>query len=131
MRTVLRNRDWADEVAFYRRTVAAFPDFPHAHLNLGDALLRRNRLPEALEATQAAVRLSPTYPDPYINLGLIYWRQGDEVAAIRHFQLAAVLAEHWGNPLRSFPRPGQPGDATPPGGAPGGSAGRLTGGAGD
>lgn len=93
VRTVLRNGDWSEEVAFYRRTVHAFPGFPHAYLNLGEALLRQNRLPEALEATQAAVRLSPTYPDPHINLGLICWRQGNEEAAIRHFQRAATLAE--------------------------------------
>ena len=94
VRTVLRNGDWADEVAFYRRTVHAFPGFPHAYLNLGEALLRQNRLPEALEATQAAARLSPTYPDPHINLGLIRWRQGNEEDAILHFHRAATLAEH-------------------------------------
>ena len=93
VRTVLRNGDWADEVAFYRRTVTAFPGFAHAHLNLGEALLRHNRMPEALEATHAAARLSPAYSAPHNNLGLIYWRQGDEEAAIQHFLRAAALAE--------------------------------------
>ena len=97
VRTVLRNRDWADEVAFHRRAVAAFPGFPHVHLNVGQVLLRRNRLPEALEAIQTAVRLSPTSPGPHLNLGLIYLRQGNEEAAIRHFLRAVALAERWGN----------------------------------
>lgn len=96
-RTVTRNRDWSDEIAFYRRTVADFPGFAHAHLNLGEALMRRNRLDEAREATEQAARLSPTFPDPQVNLGLICWRQGDTESAIRHFQQAVAQARAKGN----------------------------------
>ncbi len=96
-RTVTRNRDWSDEIVFYRRTVADFPGFAHAHLNLGEALMRRNRLDEAREATEQAARLSPTFPDPHVNLGLICWRQGDTEPAIRHFQQAVELARSKGN----------------------------------
>lgn len=96
-RTVTRNGDWSDEIAFYRRTVANFPGFAHAHLNLGEALMRRNRLDEARKATLEAARLSPTFPDPHVNLGLIYWRRGDTESAVRHFLQAVELARRKGN----------------------------------
>lgn len=96
-RAVARNRDWRDEIAFYRQTIADFPGFPRAYLNLGEALMRRNRLPEALDVTREAIRLSPNYPDPHMNLGLIYWRQGDWESAIRHLRLAARFAEQDAN----------------------------------
>ena len=130
VRTVLRNRDWADEVAFYQRTVHAFPGFPHAYLNLGEALLRRNRLPEALEATHAAARLSPTYPDPHVNLGLIPLAAGGSGGCHPPFPACRHTGRAPEKPLRSIPRPGQPGGAVPPARELGGSAGRFPPGAG-
>ncbi len=96
-RTVLRNRDWRDEVAFYRDAIANFPGFPRAHLNLGEALMRRNRVPEAIEATKVAASLDPKYSDPHVNLGLLYWRQKEAEPAIHHFHRAASLASDEGN----------------------------------
>lgn len=96
-RTVTGNIAWRDEIAFYQRTITDFPGFARAYLNLGEAYMRRNRLPEALDATRAATRLDGAYPDPHVNLGLIYWRQGDSESAIRHFRLAAALGRQQGN----------------------------------
>jgi tetratricopeptide (TPR) repeat protein len=96
-RTVVRNMAWSDEITFYQQAIADFPGFSRAYLNLGEALMRRERLPEALEATQAAARLDPAAPDPYVNLGLICRQMGDESSAEGHFRQAASLARQQGN----------------------------------
>jgi tetratricopeptide (TPR) repeat protein len=93
VRTVSANANWRDEIAFYRRTIADFPGFPRAYLNLGEALMRRDRMAEAREATEAAVRLDAGYPEPHVNLGLILRAQGDLESAAREFLLAARLGE--------------------------------------
>lgn len=59
-RTAIRNADWHDELTFYREAIADFAGFPQAHLNLGEAPQRCERLPEALEARQAVARLDPS-----------------------------------------------------------------------
>jgi tetratricopeptide (TPR) repeat protein len=92
-RTVLANATWRDEIAFYRRTIADFPGFPRAYLNLGEALMRRDRMDEARQMTEAAVRLDAAYPEPHVNLGLIHRAQGDLELAAREFLLAARLGQ--------------------------------------
>ena len=92
-RTVLANANWRDEIAFYRRTIADFPGFPRAYLNLGEALMRRDRMDEARQMTEAAVRLDAAYPEPHVNLGLIHRAQGNLESAAREFLLAARLGQ--------------------------------------
>ena len=92
-RTVLANANWREEIAFYRRTIADFPGFPRAYLNLGEALMRRDRMDEARQMTEAAVRLDAAYPEPHVNLGLIHRAQGNLESAAREFLLAARLGQ--------------------------------------
>lgn len=96
-RTIVRNTDWRDEIGFYRKTIADFPGFPRAYLNLGEALMRRDRLSEAREVTETATRLDPRYPDPHVNLGLICRQVGDLAGAETHFQQAVLLGREQGN----------------------------------
>lgn len=97
VRTVTRNRDWHNEVEFYERAIGESPGFARAHLNLGEALMRRNRLPEARQATLNAARLDGNYAEPHVNLGLIHWREGNQEAAIEHSRRGAELALRAGN----------------------------------
>ena len=96
-RTVLANATWRDEIAFYRRTIADFPGFPRAYLNLGEALMRRDRMGEARQMTESAVRLDAAYPEPHVNLGLIHRAQGNLESAAREFLLAARLGQEQGS----------------------------------
>lgn len=96
-RTLVRNRDWRDEIAFYRLALSESPSFAFGHLYLSEALVRSNRLTEALEPAQTAARLLPSHPQAQTILGYIFWRQGDSEAAIKHFQRAADLAAAAGN----------------------------------
>src|SRR5262249_2289780 len=53
--TARHSRLYSDSVTLFRATLAQFPDSPTAHHNLGFALLRAGRLPEAREQFERAL----------------------------------------------------------------------------
>jgi hypothetical protein len=59
-RTVLRNRDWADEVTFFGKMAEQTPDLAAAHLCLGKALIERGRVAEGMRSLREAERLGMT-----------------------------------------------------------------------
>jgi len=97
-RTVVRNLDWREEVAFYQKTIAKSPRLAEVRVLLGSVYLRRNNLPAALEAFQDAVRLKPRLAEPRNNLGLVYSRMNQSERAIEEFTLSAQLAIERGHP---------------------------------
>jgi len=54
---------------FYRRAVELRPDFPEAHVNLGNVLRRQGELAAAVEAYRRAIALRPQFPEALSNLG--------------------------------------------------------------
>jgi len=56
-RTVVRNRDWADEVVFFGKMTKQEPDLAIAHVMLGGALSKRGRIAEAMEEFRIASSL--------------------------------------------------------------------------
>ncbi len=89
-----------------RRVIALKPDHPHAHNALGYSLADRNqRLPEARELVQQALKLAPG--DPFItdSLGWIEFRLGNFAEALRLLRLAygsrpdTEIAAHLGEVL--------------------------------
>ncbi|KAK3927728.1 Protein O-mannosyl-transferase TMTC2 [Frankliniella fusca] len=66
-RTVLRNRDWHDEVSLYRSAVAVNP--PKAYGNLGSVLSGLNKLAEAEHAYRMALQHRPNMAEVHYNLG--------------------------------------------------------------
>ena len=69
--TVARNADYRSELALWENTVHERPDNPVALGSYGAALIKANRLPEALATCEQAVRLNPGYWDLWNNLGLV------------------------------------------------------------
>ena len=61
-RTVERNRDWRDEVAFFERETAHTPGAPLLWTNLAQAEMRAGRPAEAERAIRRAERLTPQAP---------------------------------------------------------------------
>jgi tetratricopeptide (TPR) repeat protein/tRNA A-37 threonylcarbamoyl transferase component Bud32 len=57
-------------------------DRPVAHYNLGNALWRQGKLPEAEAAYRRAIALKEDYPEAHCNLGLALLRQGQFAAAV-------------------------------------------------
>ena len=91
-------------LAQYRLSVVAAPDYPRAHMNVGNALRRLARRDEAIAAQEEAIRCDAGYAPARFNLGLLLLDGGDAAGAERElaqalrlqpgmFQAAVVLAE--------------------------------------
>lgn len=72
MRTIKRNADWKDEMAFYSRLVADNPRSARARLGLGYIYDRSGMPRAAITQYHVGLKLSPGDPRLYINLGATY-----------------------------------------------------------
>ena len=69
--TVCRNDDYRSSLAMWSDTAAKQPRNARALNNLGGVLSSiPGRMPEALAAYQAALKISPSYPEAHSNLGV-------------------------------------------------------------
>jgi len=88
MWTFERNRVWMDELSLYQDCVEKSPAKARPHNNFGAILLRRGRLPEAINEFQTALRIKPDYADAHYNLGNAMVKQGSLTKGIYHFSEA-------------------------------------------
>jgi len=114
-RTVVRNRDWHDDVSLARSALAVDPRSPTALYNLGVALKDRGDLDGAARAWTAALEADPGSAEALTQLGTLAALRGDPAAAERawrdalarkdvagaHFNLA-VLCERTGRPAEAL-----------------------------
>ena len=80
-----------EAVAGYKQALAATPNYPEAHNNLGAALEDLGRIDEAMAHYQRALALKPDYPDAHNNLGARLAAQGKFREAIAHYQRVVAL----------------------------------------
>ena len=66
-------------------------EITEAHNNLGSALARLGRLPEAIEHWEQAVRIDPDYAEAHYNLGIAFEQTGKRGDAIKHYEQAVRL----------------------------------------
>lgn len=69
--TFYRNEVWQNNLTLWSDTAAKSPDSPVARNNLGSEYLRMGWLHDAQREFEAAVALSPTYPDANKNLWFV------------------------------------------------------------
>ncbi len=81
MRTIVRNRDWQDNLSLYSAAVQAAPDSAKMHANLGGEYLAMGRLDLAGPELQAALQIEPDYPDALSAYGLLQSQIGNYQAA--------------------------------------------------
>jgi protein O-mannosyl-transferase len=90
--TIMRNRDWKDNLTLFARDVQTVPNSAKAHDNLAVALikdadatkdvrLKNQRFEEAIAQLKIAASIYPLYGDAYINFGVTYSRLGKLVEA--------------------------------------------------
>jgi tetratricopeptide (TPR) repeat protein len=84
--TFQRNKDWVDEITLYQDCVKKAPAKARPYNNLGAALMRANRLTEAVEQLQKALEIKPDFVDAHYNLGYALSRQGKLAEGIDHFR---------------------------------------------
>ncbi len=96
VRTEARNLDWLSEIPFYQKCVTLAPALAELRVLLGEAYLRRDMLPQALQETRLAASLKKDYPEAANNLGQIYSRLDQPVKAVEQYSLAIGYAENIG-----------------------------------
>lgn len=84
VRIVVRNRDWHDDITFYRRTLALAPNSFEMHDNLGAAYYNQGNIKAAEHEWLEAKKISPLDVSLLDNLGLVYMDEGryDEAIAV-------------------------------------------------
>ena len=91
VRTVIRNRDWQNNLTLYSTAVAAVPQSARAHGLLGQEYLRRGELDAARAQLQAAVAIFPDYTEAIENYALAEARSGHDPEARRLLERALLL----------------------------------------
>jgi protein O-mannosyl-transferase len=89
--TARRNEDYRSEAAIWGDTVAKRPANARAQYNLGLALARAGRVPEASAHYAEAVRLKPDYAEAQNNLANGLAQMGRPAEALAHYQAALRL----------------------------------------
>jgi len=92
VRTVVRNRDWKDELALWTKTVQTAPQSARVRLNLAQALRGHQRHEEAIEQFRVYSSIRPESPSGEIGMGDTYRQLGRVADAITHFTRALELA---------------------------------------
>ncbi len=79
---------WQSDVALWSRVVAVTPANSLTQDNLGDALIRENRIEEAIPHFQAALLMTPLDPVANIDIATYEQGQGELQQAIERYQIA-------------------------------------------
>jgi tetratricopeptide (TPR) repeat protein len=95
--TMRRNEVYRSELSLWTDTVAQAPGNARAHYNLGFALARAGRLPEAVPEYEAALRLKPAYAEAHNNLGNALAHAGREAEARVHYEAALRANPRFGD----------------------------------
>lgn len=95
-RTIVRNRVWQDDLAFYESTVRASPGQGPLLTNLGYAYIERGRKQEAVAVLEQARALRPDIWQVHENLGRVYRDLGRLDEALSAYRQATNL-----NPYRA------------------------------
>jgi tetratricopeptide (TPR) repeat protein len=98
-RTIVRNRDWRNELTISTANVAATPGSARALVHLGHAYRARSRIAEAEQAFLTAEALRPDYLEPHIGLAMIYAFRKEDDLMREHIDAALRLAPKLGRML--------------------------------
>lgn len=87
--TVMRNRDWADPIYFYRQVLQYNPSSLRVWNNLAMTYADRGELDQAIPIYKKASELDPNNWVPLHNLGNVYKGKGDFDKALEYY-LSAI-----------------------------------------
>jgi len=79
--TIERNKDWKDEITFFKATLKYHPNNSKLHLNLGNTYSEKGMREEALAEYHEAAKLRKDFHTAYGNIGSIYIEEGNLVKA--------------------------------------------------
>ncbi len=87
-----RKGKYKDSVSMFRKAIEIAPDNAAYWNSLGNAYLADKMDPEAGEAYRKAIAIYPYLLDSRVNLGGIYARKGELVAALDEYKVALQIA---------------------------------------
>lgn len=91
-----------EQRAAYRELVAAYPDDERAHTLLGNHFFGQQEYELAITSFEAAIRLAPTFSQPYNQLGYAYRLLGNYERAEKTFRKYIELIPGDPNPHDSY-----------------------------
>jgi len=91
-RTVIRNRDWHDDLRFYRSALAVSPDAYVLHTNLGKLYWDTGQSQLAGKEWRAAAAIQPEEPVVLSNMGLLLMSEGRYDEAVDNLKHALRIA---------------------------------------
>jgi len=83
--------EYAQAEKFFRRALRVEPDSSEAHLRLATALLRQDRIEEALDTLHRAISYNPKSYEAYENLGKVYASSGAYDKAVEAVEMSLSL----------------------------------------
>jgi tetratricopeptide (TPR) repeat protein len=86
--TARRNEDYQSELTLWGDTVAKWPENRRAQINLGLALVKAGRLPEAIQHYEQALQINSSDAEAHNNLANALFQMGSVRAAIEHYEQA-------------------------------------------
>lgn len=101
MRTMVRNRDWKNDLSLFSSAVNAVPGSAKMHSNLGVLYMNDGRLGEAGPEFEAALQIYPQYPDAISANGLLLARIGNYEGAEKMMDRALKMSDR-NNPNYDF-----------------------------
>ncbi|MCK4245057.1 MAG: DUF3808 domain-containing protein [Candidatus Omnitrophica bacterium] len=87
-RVISRNRDWKDEIKFYKSTLHYVPFSSRVHCQLGLAYKKKGENKKAFEEYWKAIRINPQSFSAYNNIGVLYRAKGNYEMAKKAFEKA-------------------------------------------
>ncbi|HEX8635708.1 MAG TPA: tetratricopeptide repeat protein [Pyrinomonadaceae bacterium] len=84
---------YGEAIELYRRSIAAYPT-AEAHTFLGWVYSFQQRYDEAIDACLAAIRLDPTFGNPYNDIGSYLIAKGDLYNCVRWFKRALEASRY-------------------------------------
>jgi Tfp pilus assembly protein PilF len=101
MRTMVRNRDWQDNLNLYSAGVRVSPGSAKMHGNLGGEYMASAQWDLAASEYETALRINPDYPDVLAAYGLLeVWRGHNDAAG--HMLERALYMSQRDNPNYDF-----------------------------
>ena len=89
--TIMRNRDWKDELTLYQNVLKYSPSSARVHNNLGNIYVNIKEYENAIKEFEEAIRLKAKYFEVYNNLGIVYQLQKQYEEAIRKYEKAIEI----------------------------------------
>lgn len=83
--------DRSEAIAAFRRALLASPEAYPAHFLLAVSACEEAQWEEAFHHCLAVINRAPALPEPYNNLGVVYWHQGDFAGAQTCWEKALSL----------------------------------------